>query len=131
MLPGFHSAAQLTVSPQIHADLKYLQSKLSSRALIYLLHYSASLYVLMALTLKGRGTERSKGTEKEIISISSFIKGCLFGFFFFLQKGSLSSKLNSLGDLKERDTIPLLFHLETLHLRLWFHDTFSFSATSA
>jgi len=29
--------------------------------ILYLLHYSASLYILMALTLKARGTERSRG----------------------------------------------------------------------
>lgn len=66
---------------------------------------------------------------KEIISISRCIKGCLG--FFSLQKGSLSSESNSLGDLKECDTTPLLFHLEALHLRLWFLDTFSFAATAA
>lgn len=76
-----------------------------------------------------RKRHRKEQRVKEMIRISWFIKGCLFGFFF-LQKESLSSKSNSLEDLKERDTIPLLFHSEALHLRLWFLDRFSFAATS-
>lgn len=59
-LPGFHSAAQLMVSPQIHADLA-IKTELQGT---YLLHYSASLYILTTLTLKARGTERSRGWRR-------------------------------------------------------------------
>lgn len=94
-----------------------------------------------------RKRRRKEQRMNEIIIISWFMKGCFFFCCFclvhvfvfcchcfgllFLWRRPLSNKSNSLRNLKKCDISPPLFQLKVLHFRLWFLNTFPFTAVSA
>lgn len=60
-----------------------------------------------------------------------FVFCCHCFGLLFLWRRPLSNKSNSLRNLKKCDINPPLFQLKVLHFRLWFLNTFPFTAVSA